>query len=110
MNDSAKGSLFRNLPDAMKEERAEELCRSKSFRIERITSAGQVSPTGFWFDQPKEEWVVVVQGRAEVSLLDPNETIHLSAGDWLMIEAHRKHRVEATSRQPLTIWLAVHGI
>jgi len=52
---------------------------------------------------------VVVQGRAEVSLLEPDETIHLSAGDWLMIEAHRKHRVEATSRQPLTIWLAVHG-
>jgi cupin 2 domain-containing protein len=109
MNDSAKGSLFRNLPDAMNEERAEELCRSKSFRIERIISAGQVSPTGFWFDQPEEEWVVVVQGRAEVLLLDPNETIHLSAGDWLMIEAHRKHRVEATCRQPLTIWLAVHG-
>jgi cupin 2 domain-containing protein len=80
MNDSSRGSLFGNLPDAMKEERAEELCRSKSFRIERITSAGQVSPIGFWFDQPTEEWVVVMQGRAEVSLLNPNETIHPPLG------------------------------
>jgi cupin 2 domain-containing protein len=109
MNGSPHGSLVRNLPDATEEERFEELSRAKSFRIERIISAGQVSPPGFWFDQANEEWVLVVQGRAEISLLDPDETIRLSAGDWLMIEAHRKHRVEATSREPLTIWLAVHG-
>ena len=109
MNRSAQSSLFRNLPDAADQERLEELCQTKSFRIERIISAGQVSPPGFWFDQPDEEWVLVVQGQAEILLLDPDEAIRLSAGDWLMIEAHRKHRVEVTSREPLTIWLAVHG-
>jgi cupin 2 domain-containing protein len=85
------------------------VCRSESFRIERIVSAGQFSPPGFWFDQAWDEWVLVVQGRAQVRLQNPEETVHLSAGDWLIIEAHRKHRVEATSRQPVTIWLAVHG-
>ena len=109
MNKPAKGSLFEKLPDATEAERPEELCRSKSFRLERIVSGGQVSPPGFWFDQPREEWVLVVQGKAEISFQDPAETICLSAGDWLMIEAHRKHRVEFTSREPLTIWLAVHG-
>jgi len=109
MNDSFRDSLFRNLPNATEEERLEQLCQSKSFRIERIVSAGQVSPPGFWFDQSDDEWVLVVQGEAEISLLDPDETIHLSAGDWLLIDAHRKHRVEATSREPATIWLAVHG-
>ena len=109
MSDSPKGSLFCNLPNATQEERFEDLCRSKSFRIERILSGGQVSPPGFWFDQSNDEWVLVVQGEAEISLLDPDETIHLCAGDWLMIGAHRKHRVEATSREPVTIWLAVHG-
>ena len=110
MSDSPRGTLFRNLPNATEEERLEELCRSKSFRVERIVSGGQVSPAGFWFDQFDDEWVLVVQGEAEISLLDPDETIHLSSGDWLMIHAHRKHRVEATSREPVTIWLAVHGI
>jgi cupin 2 domain-containing protein len=109
MNESAKGSLFQKLPNATEDEQLEELCRSKSFRIERIVSGGQVSPPGFWFDQPHEEWVLVVQGKAEISLLAPDETIHLSAGDWLMIDAHRRHRVEATSCEPVTIWLAVHG-
>ena len=109
MNDAARGFLFLNPPNASEEERVEELCRSKSFRVERIVSAGQISPAGFWFDQSHDEWVLVVQGKAEISLLDPDETIHLSAGAWLMIEAHRKHRVEVTSREPATIWLAVHG-
>jgi cupin 2 domain-containing protein len=109
MSESPKGSLFQKLPDATAAERLEKLCQSKSFRIERIVSGGQLSPPGFWFDQAHEEWVLVVQGKAEISLLDPEERIHLSVGDWLMIDAHRKHRVEATSREPVTIWLAVHG-
>jgi cupin 2 domain-containing protein len=109
VSDSPRGSLFRNLPNATEEERLEELCRSRSFRIERIVSGGQVSPADFWFDQLDDEWVILVQGEAKISLVDPDETIHLSAGDWLMIHAHRKHRVVATSRQPVTIWLAVHG-
>ena len=101
--------MLRNLPNATQEERFEELWRSKSFRIERIVSGGQISPAGSLLDQSEDEWVLVVQGEAEISLLDPDQTIHLSAGDWLMIGAHRKHRVEATSREPVTIWLAVHG-
>jgi cupin 2 domain-containing protein len=63
----------------------------------------------FGLTNATNEWILVVQGEAEISLLDPDETIHLSAWDWLMIPAHRKHRVEATSREPVTIWLAVHG-
>jgi cupin 2 domain-containing protein len=90
-------------------EQLEELCKRRSFRIERITSAGQLSPRGFWFDQAWDEWVLVVQGTAAVRLQDPEETIYLSSGDWLMIDAHRKHRVEATSRRPATVWVAVHG-
>jgi cupin 2 domain-containing protein len=106
---SAYGSILENLPDSTKQEQLEELCGSRSFRIERIVSAGQLSPPGFWFDQTWDEWVLVVQGAAAVRLQDPEETVHLTAGDWLMIEAHRRHRVEATSPQPVTIWVVVHG-
>jgi cupin 2 domain-containing protein len=106
---SVYGSILENLPDSTKQEQLEELCGSRSFRIERIVSAGQLSPPGFWFDQTWDEWVLVVQGAAAIRLQDPEETVHLTAGDWLMIEARRRHRVEATSRQPVTIWVAVHG-
>jgi cupin 2 domain-containing protein len=104
------GSVFRDLPDAARSERFEELCRTGSFRIERITSGGQSSPPGFYYDQAWDEWILVLQGWATVQLQDPEETIHLSSGDWLLITAHRRHRVQATSQTSPTIWLAVHGM
>ena len=109
MTRQARCSIFRNLPDAARSERFEELCRTGSFRIERITPGGQCSAPEFHYDQPWDEWVLVLQGRATIKLEDPEETVHLSRGDWLMITAHRRHRVDATSKAPPTIWLAVHG-
>jgi cupin 2 domain-containing protein len=109
MTRSSHGSLFRNLPDATTGEQFEEVCRSKSFRVERITSGGQSSPPGFSYDQAWDEWVLVLQGWATVHLQEPEEKVHLSIGDWLLIAAHRKHRVEATSQESPTIWLAVHA-
>ncbi|MGB8466257.1 MAG: cupin domain-containing protein [Terrimicrobiaceae bacterium] len=110
MKGTSHGSLFRDLPDATTQERFEELCRSGSFRVERITSSGQSSAPGFYYDQAWDEWVLVVQGCATVHLRYPEEAVHLSAGDWLMIAAHRKHRVQSTSQEPATIWLAVHAM
>jgi cupin 2 domain-containing protein len=109
MTDSSRGSIFQNLPDATRTEQFEELCRSRSFRIERITSSGQSSPPGFWYDQAWDEWVLVLQGWATVHIQEPEETFHLCTGDWLMIDARRKHRVQATSQEPSAIWLAVHA-
>jgi cupin 2 domain-containing protein len=109
MNAALHGSIYRSLPDVRQSECFEELCRSKSFRVERIISGGQGSPPGFWYDQAWDEWVVVLEGWAVVQLQEPEEVVRLSTGDWLMINAHRKHRVLATSQKPATIWLAVHG-
>jgi cupin 2 domain-containing protein len=110
MTGPSHGSVFGDLPDAARSERFEELWRTTSFRIERITSSGQSSPPGFYYDQAWDEWVLVLQGWAIVHLEDPEETIHLSCGDWLIIGAHRRHRIQATSQTPPTIWLAVHAI
>jgi cupin 2 domain-containing protein len=33
----------------------------------------------------------------------------LKAGDYLLIPAHCRHRVEYTSADPPCIWLAIHG-
>ncbi|HEY5705224.1 MAG TPA: cupin domain-containing protein [Terrimicrobiaceae bacterium] len=110
MKASPRGSLFKDQPDATQGERFEELCRSRSFRIERITSSGQSSPSGFWYDQAWDEWVLVLQGSAIVQLQEPQEAVRLCPGDWLMINAHRKHRVDSTSQESPTLWLAVHAI
>ena len=68
-------------------------------------SQGHVSPEGFWYDQDEWEYVAVVQGSAELET--ESETITMSAGDWVMIPPHERHRVSRTSDD--CVWLAVFG-
>lgn len=100
------GNLFADIPAALGDELAESLVRARSSRIERIVSHGQASPEGFWYDQEEGEFVLLVQGAARLRFEE--EVVEMRAGDWLNIPAHRKHRVEWTSPDVLTIWLAVY--
>lgn len=79
-----------------------------SAKIERIISHGQTTPADEWYDQDEDEWVILVQGQATVLFEDKGE-VYLSAGSYLLIPAHVKHRVTYTSESPACIWLAVHG-
>ena len=74
-------------------------------RIERIVSCAHASPEGFWYDQPDDEWVLVLEGEATLEF-DPGGQKEMRAGDHLFIPRHTKHRVRKTS--PRTLWLAVH--
>ena len=86
----------------------ETLTGSSDLQVERIISTGQTTPEGKWYDQPKDEWVILLQGTASL-LFGDGELTHLSHGDYVLIPAHRKHRVVATSSEPVCIWLAIHG-
>ena len=90
------------------EELFESLADGGDVRIERIISSGQSSPDGFWYDQAQDEWVAVLQGSARLTWEDGTERV-LDTGDWLLIPAHTRHRVEWTSTAPPCVWLAVHG-
>jgi cupin 2 domain-containing protein len=81
------------------------LLETGSARIERIVSSAVASPEGFWYDQPDDEWVVVLSGGAMLEF-DPGGTKLMAAGDHLFIPRHARHRVAETS--PCTVWLAVH--
>ena len=88
-------------------ELVEVLAESKHVRIERIISIGHASPDGFWYDQAEAEWVVVLKGEAKLLFDGDEEPIHLGPGDYANIPAHRKHRVEWTTTDEPTVWLAV---
>ncbi len=77
-------------------------------RIDRIVSTGQTTPEGEWYDQEKDEWVVLLQGEARLRL-ENAEILELVPGDAVFLSAHCRHRVEYTSKYPPCIWLAVHG-
>lgn len=89
------------------EELFETLCKDKNIHIEKIISNGQTTPKDKWYDSSRNEWVVLVQGKATLEM-EKGKLIHLSAGDYLLIPAGQKHRVSYTSSNPHCIWLAVH--
>lgn len=100
-------NLF-DLPDRLPpQEQFETLIAAGSIKIERIISSGQTTPTGEWYDQEQDEWVILLQGRARLSYAN-GSAVDLHPGDYLHLPAHCRHRVEFTSTDPPCIWLAVH--
>ncbi len=100
-------NLFQPLPGSLPEELVTVLAENQYVRIERIVSMGHASPEGFWYDQAEHEWIALVRGQAKLSFQGDVLPIDLKPGDCLLIEAHRKHRVESTTATEPTIWLAV---
>ncbi len=97
--------LPENLPN---QEFFEPLFDTPHLLIERIISTGQTTPQGEWYDQARDEWVIVLQGEAKLQY-DDGTAIALKSGDYVLIPAHQKHRVEYTSEDPPCIWLAIHA-
>jgi cupin 2 domain-containing protein len=104
--DTSSMNLFANLPSVLPEELVETLFQSAATRIERIVSHGHASPNEFWYDQPQNEWVVVLRGAGRLQFED--KVIEMRPGDYVNIPAHKKHRIEWTTPEEATIWLAVH--
>ena len=98
-------SLFSGTPLTSTEEVFTTLLEKPGLKIERITSHGQASPDGFWYDQPSDEWVLLVRGSATIEVVaQPPLTLH--PGDHVMLPSHTRHRVVQTS--PDALWLTVH--
>lgn len=100
-------NLLRGIPDELPEELFEILVQRENLRIERIVSRGHTSPPEGWYDQPWNEWVMLVRGAAQLRFSDGRE-VNLRAGDCIDIPAHVKHRVAWTDPDQNTVWLAVH--
>lgn len=98
-------NLFSDIPAHLPAELIGTLLDAADVRIERIVSHGHASPDGFWYDQDRHEWVVVLKGAAKLRFED--EVLEMTSGSFVHIPAHRKHRVEWTTPDEPTIWLAV---
>lgn len=103
-----RGNLFRGFPENLPQELSETLVKTESFRLERIVSDGQATPVGEWYDQERPEWVVLLSGSAGLRFAEDEEIVVLGPGDYILIPAYRRHRVEWTDPQGKTIWLALH--
>jgi cupin 2 domain-containing protein len=102
------GNLLANVPQRLDDEQFSELLAAPGLKIERIVSTGQNTPPGEWLVQDRDEWVLLVQGEAAVRLEGSAEAAVLRPGAYLPIPAGIRHRVEYTTSDPPTVWLAVH--
>ena len=99
-------NLFADIPADLADELLESLVETSAFKLERIVSAGQATPRDTWYDQERDEWVILLSGSAGVLLEGEAEPLVLSPGDYVLLRAHHRHRVEWTEER--TVWLALH--
>jgi len=101
-----KSNIFAQIPDKLPEEVFELIIRKGDLQIERIISKGHTAPDKGWYDEDKNEWVIVLKGAATLSF--ETEDIELITGDYINIPTHTRHKVSWTDPDTETIWLAIH--
>jgi len=100
-------NLLASLPSARDAEVSQVLLAGKGVRFERIVSLGQASPEGFWYDQEEAELVIVLSGRARLTIAGESEDRVLGLGDAVLLPIRCRHRVAWTDPDHPTVWLAL---
>ena len=101
-------NIFEDIPETLSQELFQTMAERNNVRVERIVSEGQVTAEGEWYDQAGDEWVILLSGGAELLFEGETAPRTLKPGDYVMIPAGSRHRVEWTDPDQRTIWLAVH--
>jgi cupin 2 domain-containing protein len=101
-------NIFADIPDSLPKELFTSLIKNDNVHIERIVSKGHSTPPEQWYDQAWDEWVIVLEGQAILVHEQNLQKLPMTVGDYVLIPAHTKHRVEWTTPDSQTVWLAVH--
>ena len=101
-------NVYSEIPEQLPSEQFESIIKKDNILIERIVSNGHITPAGQWYDQINDEWVILLQGQATLLFENNQILVNMHPGDFLLIPAHTRHRVEWTKPNCNTIWLAVH--
>lgn len=102
------GNLFEGIPADLPEERIDTIVEKGGMRLERIVSRGHATAGGQWYDQPRDEWVTLLQGSAALIIEGQKAPVVMAPGDHLLLPAHCRHRVAWTDPDQDTVWLALH--
>jgi cupin 2 domain-containing protein len=100
----SRGRLLPDTSAPARGERSQEIARLDGVVVEQILSGSLAAAVDY--DQSQDEWVVVLDGAAVLEV--GPERLEMSAGDWVLLPAHVRHRLVDT--RPGTSWLAVHSL
>ena len=95
-------NLFADAKPPLTGERFETLLSHKNLVLERIVSSAVITPCEYI--QTQDEWVVLIQGEADLEV--DSKAITLTSGDYLFLPAGTPHTVKRASQG--AIWLAIH--
>ena len=101
-------NIFADLPQQIGAEDFFRLFQSGSTNVERIVSRSHCSPPDFWYDEPEDEWVIVLRGHATLDF-EKGESVELETGDYLTIprllldrlKQRRSFEAQPIARKPL---------
>jgi cupin 2 domain-containing protein len=96
-------NIFADIPEKFSEELVQKLASTSNFWIERAVSPKSDIPSKI-YDQDEEEFLMIIEGYAELELVDKKEIVKMKSGDYMIIPPHLKHKVIKTKKN--TIWLA----
>ena len=101
-------NIFEHIPEFIPEEISESIIDNSTVKIERIISKGHTSPENGWYNQEMNEWVILLEGEAEIEFEDNQEkSVYLTRGSYLFIPKNKKHKVIYTSVEPPCVWLTI---
>jgi cupin 2 domain-containing protein len=103
MTDVQRGRLLQTTDAPVLGEHTVEIAQIGGVVVEQILSGALPAPVAF--DQPDDEWVVVLSGDAVLEIAE--ERVVLTTGDWVLLPARLPHRLIET--RPGTTWLALHA-
>ena len=125
-NKKKKINIFDLKDLSVNEEIIKILFKNENVKIEKIISTGQTTD---WQESNKNEFVILIQGNAEIEYYDnricedknfkTNENImknlkntndmklQLGKGDIILIKKGERHRVSYTSKNPCCIWICI---
>lgn len=84
----------------------ESIAETVDVRVERVTSRGQASASGVYCPQSDNEWLIMVKGQTTLEI--GTDTVNLIAGDYVFIPSNTRNRVQSTSPNEDTVWVAVY--
>jgi cupin 2 domain-containing protein len=105
---ASPANVYADLAASREAEQFIDLLVAPGLRLERIVSLAQATPPGEWLDQPQAEWVILLRGAARLLFEGEASARDLKPGDFVNISAHCRHRVDWTTPDEPTIWLALH--
>lgn len=96
------GNLFNDATVPQTGERFDTILAHKNLVVERIISSAVITPQEYI--QSQDEWVLLVQGEAELRVA--GTLVLLRPGDHIFLPAGTPHIIERTANN--TLWLAIH--